>query len=80
MKLNIDDLYIGKELMDKSQLSEIYDIWIFLAKNEYSNTYTVQFIGKETNAESDILFTQGNAVCPVYNDSLELDENIYFEE
>ncbi len=80
VKLNINDLYIGMELMEKSQLSEIYDTWILLVKSKYSDTYTIQFIGRETNAESDMLFAQDNAVCPVYNDSLELDENICFEE
>lgn len=62
-KFRIDDLYIGMEF------SDIYDTWILLVKNENSGTYTIQFIGKETNAESDRLFSQGNIVCPVYNDS-----------
>lgn len=79
-KFKIDDLYIGMEIRDKKQLSDIYDTWILLVKNENSGTYTIQFIGKETNAESDRLFSQGNIVCPVYNDSLELEGDIYYEE
>ena len=79
-KLKIDDLYIGMEIKDKKQLSNIYDTWILLVKNKYSDSYTVQFIGKETNAESDKLFAQGNVICPVYNDSLELEGDIYYEE
>lgn len=79
-KFKIDDLYIGMEIKDKTQLSDIYDTWILLVKNKQADSYTVKFIGKETNAESDKLFAQGNAVCPVYNDSLELEGDIYYEE
>ena len=79
-KFKIEDLYIGIEICDKNQLSNIYDTWILLVKNKNTANYTVQFIGKETNAESDKLFTQGNVVCPVYNDSLELEGDIYYEE
>ncbi len=79
-KLTINDLYVGMEIKDKSQLSNIYDIWILLVKNRDSAGYTVQFIGSETNAESDKLYAQGNVVCPVYNDSLELEGDMYYEE
>lgn len=79
-RLTINDLYIGMEIKDKKQLSNIYDIWILLVKNKDSDGYTVQFIGRETNAESDKLFARGNVVCPVYNDSLELEGDIYYEE
>ncbi|MCM1182867.1 MAG: hypothetical protein NC337_05805 [Roseburia sp.] len=79
-RLTLNDLYIGMEIKDKTQLSDIYDMWILLVKNKNSDGYTVQFIGRETNAESDKLFSQGNIVCPVYNDSLELEGDIYYEE
>lgn len=79
-KFTLEDLYIGMEVIDKDQLSSIYDTWIMLVKNNDSDVYTVGFIGKETNAESDKLFTQGNVVCPVYNDSMELEGDIYYEE
>ena len=75
-KLALEDLYIGMEIKDKDQLSSIYDTWIMLVKNNNSDVYKVGFIGKETNAESDKLFTQGNVVCPVYNDSMELEGDI----
>ena len=78
-KLTVNDLYIGMEIKDKNQLSNIYDIWILLVKNRDSDGYTVQFIGQETNAESDKLYAQGNIVCPVYNDSLELEQNACYE-
>lgn len=79
-KFELEDLYIGMEIKDKDQLSSIYDTWIMLVKNNNSDVYTVGFIGKETNEESDKLFTQGNVVCPVYNDSIELEGDIYYEE
>jgi len=49
-------------------------------ENKNSDGYTVQFTGKETNAGSDKLFAQETVVCPVYNDSLELEGDIYYEE
>ena len=79
-KFALQYLYIGMKIRDKNQLSNIYDTWIMLVKSTNSDVYTVGFIGKETNAESDKLFTQGNVVCPVYNDSMELEGDIYYEE
>ena len=79
-KFSLEDLYIGMEIKDKDQLSSIYYTWIMIVKNDNSDVYTVGFIGKETNAESDKLFAQGNVVCPVYNDSMELEGDIYYEE
>ncbi len=79
-KFNLEDLYIGMEIQDKDQLSDIYDTWIILVKSNGSDVYTIRFIGKETNTESDKLFTQGNVVCPVYNDRMELEGDIYYEE
>ena len=79
-KFTLEELYIGMEIKDKDQLSDIYDTWIMLVKNSDSDVYTVGFIGKETNTESDRLFTQGNVVCPVYNDSIELEGDMYYEE
>nr|WP_302111623.1 hypothetical protein [uncultured Acetatifactor sp.] len=79
-KFTRDDLYIGMEIQDKNQLSGIYDTWILLVKNKNSDVYTIGFIGEETNAESDKLFASGNAVCPVFNDSLELEGDIYYDE
>ena len=79
-KFTLEDIYIGMEIKDKNQLSSIYDTWIILVKDNDSDVYTVRFIGKETNAESDKLFAQGNVICPVYNDSIELEGDIYYEE
>lgn len=79
-KLELKDLYIGMEIKDKDQLGSIYDTWIMLVKNKNSDVYTVGFIGSETNEESDKLFTPDNVICPVYNDSIELEGDIYYEE
>lgn len=79
-KFKLEDLYIGMEIYSKDQLSDIYDTWVILVKNSDSDMYTVRFIGKETNEESDKLFAQGNMVCPVYNDSMEQEGDIYYEE
>lgn len=51
-----------------------------LLKNKGSDIYTIGFIGRETNEESDRLFEQDNVICPVYNDSMELEGDIYYEE
>ena len=32
-KFTLEDLYIGMEIKDKDQLSDIYDTWIMLVKN-----------------------------------------------
>lgn len=53
---------------------------MILVKSRNSDVYTIRFIGKETTAESEKLFTQDNVVCPVYNDSMELEGDIYYEE
>ena len=79
-KLELKDLYIGMEIRDKNQLDGIYDTWIMLVKNKRSDADTIGFIGRETNEESDRLFTQNRIICPVYNDSMELEGDIYYEE
>jgi len=78
--LGIADIYEGMIIEDKSQLSNIYDTWIILVKVPGEEHYTIGYIGTETNERSDELFHNGNKVCPVYNDSIELEGDIYFEE
>ena len=78
--LTLDDLYLGMEIEDKEQLSNIYDMWILLVRDKADSKYKIGFIGKETNAESDKLFTQGVSICPVFNDSIELEGGMYYEE
>ena len=75
-KYTLKDLVVGMEIKDKEQLSNIYDTWILLIKDKAAKNYKIGFIGKETNAESDKLFTQGLSICPVYNESTELEGDI----
>lgn len=39
----------------------------------------IGFIGKETNEESSALYTQNNIITSVYNDSTDLEGDIYEE-
>ena len=79
-KYTLPELKVGMTIVNKSQLSEIYDTWILLVKQAEDTEYTIGFIGKETNTESDKLFKPGNQICPVYNDSMELEEDIFCDE
>jgi hypothetical protein len=80
-KYSLSELHKGMTIKSKEQLSNIYDVWIILVKkNDGDSDYTIGYIGKETNSESDLLFTSGNIICPVYNDSLNTDGDIYYEE
>lgn len=82
-KYKLEDLRLGM-VVSVEQLNEIYDTWIMLVQPKGSNYELtegiVSFIGKEPTAESDKLFNQGNVVIPVFNDSLEAEEDIYYEE
>ena len=79
-KLTLDDISVGMEIDNKEQLSNSYDTWIFLVKDQRTKKYKIGFIGKEANEESDKLFMQGVSICPVYNDSTELEGDMYYEE
>ncbi len=79
-KYKLDELKKGMLIEDKNQLSEIYDTWIIMTRQSSKEPYTIEFIGKETTTESDKLFTLGKQICPVYNDSTELEGDVYFDE
>jgi hypothetical protein len=79
-KYTLSEIKLGMKIKSKEQLSNIYDTWILLIKKPEEKEYTIQFIGKETNSESDALFSSGNIICPVYNDSIDSDGDIYYEE
>lgn len=82
-KYKLEDLKIGM-VVSVEQLSEIYDTWIMLIQPESSNygltDGIVSFIGNEPTTESDKLFSHGNVVIPVFNDSLEADNDVYYDE
>ena len=79
-KLKLADLRIGMEVY-LDQLSEIYDTWIFVEEKQTSdNKGIVRFIGKETNDESQKIWNSCKVLAPVFHDSMELEEDSYFDE
>ena len=78
-KYNLTDLSKGMRVF-KEQLSSIYDTWIILyrpKKLDMSEDGIIGYIGKEPNEDSDALYTDDNVIIPVYNDSNDLEENIF---
>ncbi len=81
-KYTISDISKGMKVY-KEQLSEIHDIWIILYRPKDSDMKEdgiIGYIGTETNAESDALYSPENIITPVYNDSIELEEDIFYDE
>lgn len=80
-KLRLEELYVGMKV-EPEQLTEIYDIWIILIKpvQNPDETPTIRFIGKETNTESDKLYTEDNIIIPIYNDKNELTGDVYYSQ
>ena len=79
-KYKLEDISVGMHIDDPDQLSKIYDTWIIMTKDIDKDGYTIGFIGAEPTEESDKLFKHPAGVCPVYNSSEYLDEDIYYEE
>lgn len=79
-KYRLQDIKLGMQINSKEQLSEIYDTWVIMTRQKDEEPYTIEFIGRETTPESDKLFTQGKQICPVYNDSLELEGDVFWDE
>lgn len=69
-KYKLEELKIGMRVTPE-QLSEIYDTWIFLIKDNKEDLGEIAFIGKEPNADSDKLFKRKGYITPIYNDSNE---------
>ena len=81
-KYSLADIKKGMRVY-KEQLSEIYDIWIILYKPKESDMEEdgiIGFIGAETNEESDALYNGNNIITPVYNDSIDLEDDIFYDE
>ena len=79
-KYTREEIYEGMKIQSRKQLDDIYDTWIILFKaSEKDEEYTIGFIGAETNTESDELL-RNYITCPVFNDSIDLAEDIYYEE
>ncbi len=79
-KYTLKDLKLGMKINGREELDEIYDTWILMTRTTNNEQYTIEFIGKETNSESDKLFKQGKQICPVYNDSMELEGDVSWDE
>lgn len=81
-KYTLEDLRVGMEV-NRDELSEIYDTWIILYRPKgaaIEHDGIIGFIGSRTNGESDRLYTADNIVTPVYNDSMNLEADIYYDE
>ncbi|MCR4961946.1 MAG: hypothetical protein K6A74_10850 [Lachnospiraceae bacterium] len=81
-KYKLADLYEGMRVF-KEQLSDIYDTWIILyrpKKTKMKEDGIIGFIGAETNEKSDALYTDDNVIIPVFNDSNDLEGDIFDEE
>ncbi len=79
--LQEDDLRIGMRCSPE-QLRHIYDKYMFiLYDNKDDEQGILVFYGDEPTAESDKLFmAEGKAITPVFHSSMELDEDIVFDE
>ncbi|MCI9228876.1 MAG: hypothetical protein HFG86_12770 [Dorea sp.] len=81
--INNISAYLNK-IVKISDLSSIYDLWMILVRPLNSNLSDdegiLSFIGKEPNEESYSLYNKGDAIIPIYNDSIELESDIYYEE
>ncbi|MBR6223262.1 MAG: hypothetical protein IKQ71_07475 [Lachnospiraceae bacterium] len=81
-KYTVNDLKEGMRVF-KEQLSSIYDTWIILYRPKNSimdEDGIIGFIGSEPNEKSDALYTEDNIIIPIYNDSTELEGDIFDEE
>ena len=79
-KYTLSEIYEGMKIQSRSQLDNIYDTWIILVKETEEMEYTIGFIGEKTNKKSDELYKKGYIICPVYNDSIDNNGDIYYEE
>lgn len=77
-KCNSNEIHVGMHIDDPDQLSKIYDTWIIMTKDIDKEGYTIGFIGAEPTEESDKFFKHSAGVCPVYNSSEDLDEDVEF--
>ena len=79
-KLRLSDLRLGMEVY-LEQLSDIYDTWIFVEENETGDKKgVIRFIGKETNDESQKVWHSCKVLAPIFHDSMELEEDAFFNE
>lgn len=81
-KLKLEDLRLGM-LVRRSQLDDIYDTHIILTdvKNlGFDAEGIISYIGENLNKESNAIVLGAESICPIYNDSSELEEDFTYEE
>ena len=81
-KYTLTDIREGMRVF-KEQLSAIYDTWIILYRpkeTEMTEDGIIGYIGAEPNEKSDALYNENNIIIPVYNDSTDLEGDIFDEE
>ena len=78
-KYTLSEIHEGMKIQNRDQLDKIYDMWIILVRKPEDTEYTIGFIGEKTNSVSDNLL-KNYITCPVYNDSIDATEDIYYEE
>lgn len=79
-KYSLEEISEGMKIQDRSQLDNIYDTWIIMYKKPEDTEYIIGFIGAETDSRSDALYNKGYIICPVYNDSIDISGDVYYEE
>lgn len=84
-KLKYEDLVIGKKV-EIDQLSEIYDTMILVGSDKMGQTCgEIMFIGEKNSKNSNdpravAAFHSGRVISPIYHDSTELEEDLYYDE
>lgn len=72
------------KVLKTSDLKNVYDLWMILIRPKNSNLKEdegiLSFVGAKTNQESYALYKEENIIIPIFNDSTELDGDIYYEE
>lgn len=83
MKYSLSEIKKGMKVR-KEQLSNIYDTWIILYRPKQEamddGEMLIGYIGKELSEESAALYNSENIITPVYNDSMDLEGDIFYEE
>ena len=80
-KFTLNDIKVGMTIHDKEQLSNILDTWIILYKKPEQIEWTIGFIGKDIDEQTDKSYRNcGNDICPIFNDSIDAEGDIYYEE
>lgn len=83
--INADNIftYLNK-VVKIADLSSIYDLWMILIRpcdSDLSEDEGIlSFVGEEPNEKSYSLYNKGDAIIPIYNDSMELESDVYYEE